>query len=127
MHTDVLIIDDSELIVQMLTMVCEGAGYRVRSCTAFSRVEQALTDAVPDVIVSDLNLPDVPGHDTIAALEALLAGRACPIIIISGQPRATLEALATARGLAGALSKDDGLAAIATQLPAMIEAVIASA
>ncbi len=120
MSIRVLIIDDSELILQMLTMVCQGAGYAVETLAAFPLVAQCLQRADFDVVITDLNLPDVPGNDTVAALRAFEVLAHTPIVIISGQPRSTLEAIATTRGAQGALSKDDGLPAIAQALPELI-------
>ncbi|MBA2662280.1 MAG: response regulator [Bradymonadaceae bacterium] len=116
----VLIIDDSELILQMLAMVCQGAGYTVEILAQFPLVAACLERASFDVVITDLNLPDVPGNDTVAALRTYPQLATTPIVIISGQPRATLNTIASERGAQGALSKDDGLPAIASELPAMI-------
>ncbi|MFU8805002.1 MAG: response regulator [Bradymonadaceae bacterium] len=122
--TRVLIIDDSELIVQMLTMVCQGEGFEVVSCLGFAEVEEAVRGSSPDVIVTDLNLPAIPGGDIVAALRTISQISDRPIVLISGQPQDTLDRIAAERGAQGALSKDAGLPVIASLLPALIHGLL---
>lgn len=119
----VLIIEDSPLIVQMLTMVCEGAGHTVTSTEKFSGVAALLADS-PEVIITDLNLPDVPGGDALSALKGLDEFGDTPIIIISGRPVEELEEIAQKSGAQGALSKDDGMPVISGKLPGMIDSLV---
>lgn len=120
----VLIIEDSPLVVQMLTMVCQGAGHDVESCENFSDVAARHQAHKPELIITDLNLPDVPGGDTIAAIRDLPGAETLPLIIISGRPRQELQQIATASGAQGALSKDDGMPVIASELPTMIDELL---
>lgn len=120
----VLIVEDSPLVVQMLTMVCQGAGHDVTSFETFSDAAEYLAGTLPDVILTDLNLPDVPGGDTIAALREIDGVAETPVIIISGRPRQELEQIAADSGAQGALSKDDGMPAISAELPPMIAELI---
>ncbi|RAL21167.1 hypothetical protein DL240_13620 [Lujinxingia litoralis] len=119
----VLIVEDSPLIVQMLTMVCQGAGHQVVACERFGEVSQAAAQGV-DVVITDLNLPEVPDDDTVRALREIAALKHLPMIIISGRPRAELEMIAAERGAQGALSKDEGMPVIAAELPPMIDALV---
>lgn len=115
----VLIIDDSELILQMLEMVVSGAGHVTTTVTGWAAAEAAYTASPPDVVITDLNLPEQP--DPIAALQAL---GDTPIIIVSGRPQAELDRIAADRGAQGALSKDAGMMVMAGALPALIAAVV---
>lgn len=121
MSQNILLLDDSELILQMLTMICQGEGHHTHTATTFARAQEIVESTPISLIITDLNLPDVAGHDTIAALRDVPAAQSTPIIIISGQPQATLDAIATERGAQAALSKDGGFPAIASALPALIQ------
>lgn len=121
---DVVLIEDSSLVIQMLTMVCEQAGHRVASYERFDDAADALGGNPPDIIITDLNLPDVPGGDTIGQLRAIDGLDQTPIIIISGRPRAELETLADEAGAQGALSKDDGMPVVSSELPPMIDTLV---
>lgn len=115
----VLIIDDSELILQMLEMLVVQAGHEVTTATSWNDVCAAYASANPDVVITDLNLPDQP--DPIAALAEL---GAAPIVIVSGRPQHELDALAAERGTAGALSKDAGMLGMSTTLPELIASLM---
>ncbi|TXD34752.1 response regulator [Lujinxingia vulgaris] len=119
----VLIVEDSPLIVQMLTMVCQGAGHDVVACERFGEVGEVAGQGF-DVVITDLNLPEVPGDDTVRALREIGGLASLPVIIVSGRPRAELEQIAAERGAQGALSKDDGMPVIAAELPPMIASLI---
>lgn len=121
MSHKILLLDDSELIIQMLTMICQGDGHQTHAATTFSDAQKILETTPIDLIVTDLNLPDITGHDTITALRQLPAAATTPIIIISGQPQTTLDAIAHERGAQAALSKDGGFPAIASTLPLLIK------
>lgn len=111
----VLIIDDSELILQMLEMVCQQAGYETGTATDIAAARAALEGCPYDVVITDLNMPDVA--DPVAEI------RSCcdlPIVIVSGQPQADLDAIAAERGAAGAVSKDAGMMGMATVLPELL-------
>ena len=120
----IVIVEDSELVIQMLTMVCQGAGHEVTSHQSFDEAAEYLRGHVPDLIITDLNLPDVPDDDTIAQLQAIEGLEHTPIIVVSGRPRQELEAIASASGAQGALSKDDGMPVVSAELPPMIDTLV---
>ena len=120
----VVIIEDSPLVIQMLTMVLEGAGHQVTPFERFGQATDALSTNPPDVVITDLNLPDAPRGDVVGQLRALQGMEPVPIIVISGRPRRELEELAAEAGAQGALSKDEGMPAISSQLPSMIDELL---
>jgi CheY-like chemotaxis protein len=115
----VLIVDDSELILQMLAMVIAQAGHEVLTAETW---DEAVVHygGCPDVVVTDLNLPDQA--DPVAAFHAM---GPTPVIIVSGRPQAELDELASACGAAGAVSKDAGMMGMAAVLPDLIGRVVA--
>ena len=117
----VLIVEDSPLVVQMLTMVCQGAGHEVISFERFSAAADYLRQSLPDLILTDLNLPDVPGDDTLSELRAIEGVADTPVVIVSGRPSQELQEIARSSGAQGALSKDDGMPVISQQLPGLID------
>ena len=100
----VLVVDDSELILQMLQMVVDQAGHETVIADCWAAGEAAYRSAPPDIVVTDLNLPDA--DDPVGGFIAL---GAAPVVIVSGRPQAELDELATERGAAGAVSKDAGM------------------
>ena len=120
----VAIIEDSSLVIEMLTMVCEGEGHDVVSFEKFGQAAASLGEVAPDIVITDLNLPDLDEGTTLESLRAIEGLESTPVIIISGRPRRELEQLAEESGAQGALSKDDGMPVISSQLPPMIEDLI---
>ncbi len=120
----IAIVEDSALVIQMLTMVCEGAGHQVASHECFDDAAEQLRKKAPDLIITDLNLPDVPEDDTIRQLRAIEGLENTPIIVVSGRPRQELVEIADASGAQGALSKDDGMPVVSAELPPMIDELV---
>ena len=79
----VLVIDDEPAMTEWLKMVIEAEGFEVRTALIGTRGEDVFKQWRPDVVVTDLMLPDIDG---IALLRRLKEIDPWPeIIIISGQ------------------------------------------
>ena len=79
----VLAIDDEPAMTEWLKMVIEAEGYEVRTALIGTRGEEIFKQWRPDVVVTDLMLPDLDG---IALLRRLKEIDVAPeVIIISGQ------------------------------------------
>ena len=117
----VLIVDDSELILQMLDMVCQQAGYRTATATSFGQVEALVSDETPSVIVTDLNLPDLDGQDAVGALHSIDRLTGIPTLVVSGMDADQLDQKADEIGADAAISKDGGMPAVQGQLPGLLE------
>lgn len=120
----VLIIDDSELIVSMLEMICGQLGYRTASALAFAQVDDLVSKEAPAVVLTDLNMPDVPENDPVQGLRTIPALSQTPIIVVSGMPQGELDEIAKTRGAQGAISKDAGLPGMMMQLGPMLEGLV---
>src|SRR4026209_900513 len=79
----VLAIDDEPAMTEWLKMVIEAEGYEVRTALIGTRGEEIFKQWRPDVVVTDLMLPDLDG---IALLRRFKDIDPSPeVIIISGQ------------------------------------------
>src|SRR5436309_2122884 len=79
----VLAIDDEPAMTEWLKMVIEAEGYEVRTALIGTRGEEIFKQWRPDVVVTDLMLPDIDG---VALLRRLKEIDAWPeVIVISGQ------------------------------------------
>ena len=79
----VLAIDDEQAMTEWLKMVIEAEGFEVRTALLGTRGEEIFKQWRPDVVITDLMLPDLDG---IALLRRLKEIDAAPeIIVISGQ------------------------------------------
>lgn len=117
----ILILDDSELIVSMLSMVCAQLGYEVLAAHSIDEVPGAIATARPAAILCDLNIPGVA--DPVASVRELLPG--VPIVLVSGIPQDELNAVAEQRGADAAISKDGGMPGIMTLLGPTLSILLA--
>src|SRR5258706_15742165 len=85
----VLAIDDEPSMTEWLKMVIEAEGFEVRTALIGPRGEEIFKQWRPDVVVTDLMLPDVDGVSLLRRLKEIDPWP--EIIVISGQgtiPRA---------------------------------------
>jgi CheY-like chemotaxis protein len=79
-----LVVDDNPDITAMLAAVLRHAGYTVSSAHS---APDALTMAVArhfDVVVSDIGMPGMTGHELARALRAMPEYRAIPMVAVTG-------------------------------------------
>src|ERR1051325_3583872 len=79
----VLAIDDEPAMTEWLKMVIEAEGYEVRTALIGTRGEEIFKQWRPDVVVTDLMLPDVDGIQLLRRLKEIDPWP--EIIVISGQ------------------------------------------
>jgi DNA-binding NtrC family response regulator len=68
MATTILIVDDEKNIRRTVRMVLEGEGYTVDEASSGEEALARLPDIAPDVILLDVQLPGVSGHDVMGSL-----------------------------------------------------------
>ncbi|MGM0556125.1 MAG: response regulator [Myxococcota bacterium] len=124
MSQTVLIIDDSALVLQMLEMVCQEAGYETIACSSFADVRAELTTESPDIIITDLNMPGLEGRDPVSALRADFDLEGVPIIVVSGLEADELQTRAAEIGANGFASKDEGMPGLQKALPEMLQRLL---
>jgi len=84
-ETRVLVVEDNFDVAEMLAMVLEGWGCRVRIAHTGVQAIQEATEEVVDLIVCDLNLPDVPGVELLPRLLDLDTCQDTVAVSLSGQ------------------------------------------
>ncbi|HZV75867.1 MAG TPA: response regulator [Conexibacter sp.] len=113
----ILVVDDSKVVHELARMALETlAGWDV--CSAESGVEalELAASARPDAILLDVEMPDMDGPATVAALRARPASATTPIVFLTGhddpQERSRLAVLA----VDGVLSKPFDVSALAGEV-----------
>src|SRR5437868_6123170 len=82
----VLLIDDeAEVLASMRIMLESAGGHRVRAVSSGSEAIKSLQETPPDVIITDLLLPEMDGIDIIRAIRGL--DQVTPIIAVTGDPQ----------------------------------------
>lgn len=80
--TDVLLVEDAPEFAQLVSIVLGDAGFRVRAVATMAEALTAMTTAMPDLVVLDLNLPDGDGLDLCRAIREHSNAY---IIVVSGR------------------------------------------
>ena len=68
MGTSILIVDDEKNIRRTVRMVLEGEGFSVEEAGSGEETLARLPDIVPDVILLDVQLPGISGHEVLESL-----------------------------------------------------------
>lgn len=69
---NLLIVDDEQSIRQLLTLVFERAGHRVRAVENGRQALAALREETTDLIISDVKMPDIGGIELLRAARELM-------------------------------------------------------
>lgn len=79
----VLVVEDSDVIRRVLTLILESEGYRVVECADGRGVERLARETRPDVITLDLSLPDLDGREVLRRLGNDPTLRHVPVVVLS--------------------------------------------
>ncbi|MDO8847117.1 MAG: response regulator [Coriobacteriia bacterium] len=95
---NVLIIEDSATLRQMVTMSLEERGYKVWSAADGITALHSLTEHVPDAIILDLNLPDIDGFELCKRMKASPGSHNIPVLVMTGLDQPGFEIMAIEAG-----------------------------
>jgi two-component system, chemotaxis family, chemotaxis protein CheY len=88
-----LVVDDSMLIRHTVCRFLEDRGFRVESATNGIEALEMLGGIRPDIIVTDLQMPKMDGHQFIDAVHGKPQTSEIPIVVLAGktQPQRPAE------------------------------------
>jgi putative two-component system response regulator len=116
----IMIIDDSEVIVNLLTLTLGPHGYRTVGFTDAQAALRALETASPDLVLVDINMPGMDGYEVCARIKELPRFRDTPVVFMSGMDDASVKVKAFRQGGVDYLTKpfqrEEVLARLATHL-----------
>ena len=101
----ILAVDDSE---DMLALVAKALGEEYRVMTAAdpgSAIEKAFGEPRPDLILLDIDMPDIDGFEVCRALKDEPATSAIPVIFLTGRSEAQSQVEGLALGAVDYISK----------------------
>ncbi|ARN75116.1 diguanylate cyclase [Oceanicoccus sagamiensis] len=102
---EILIVDDSPANIHVLAQLLS-AEYQVKVASDGARcLELALAGPAPDLILLDVNMPEINGYEVCKQLKANEATKTIPIIFITGMTSAENEAYGFELGAVDYISK----------------------
>ena len=120
----ILLIDDSEITLAMEKSVLESRGYEVKATSTLVEFEKTLESFKPDLILTDLHMPDAKGTDICRTLKNEFKTQDIPIVIFSSLGDEELGKLAQQVGADGFLSKANGLEALGEKIDELVESIL---
>jgi two-component system alkaline phosphatase synthesis response regulator PhoP len=103
----VLIVDDSDLFLEMIGAALEGAGYAVATATDLNGLETQREKGPVDLILMDVQMPEAFGDD-VAGVLRMVRGVNTPIYLLSSMDESELALRALEADIEGYISKRSG-------------------
>lgn len=103
----ILVVDDSEIVLEVAEMVLSEAGYDVATVASPFKLNPAIREHRPDVILLDVRMPALSGEKAAQILKQYNFSRHIPILLYSGLEEKELERLVGVTGAAGFIRKTD--------------------
>ncbi len=112
MTIKVLAIDDSRTIRSLVQKVMEEAGFHCALADDGVQGVARFQQDPPDVVITDINMPNMDGYGVIAAIRAGSINRNVPILVLTTESASHLKAKARDAGATGWIVKPFDDAAI---------------
>lgn len=81
----ILVVDDSPTIRKLVSMTLEKYGHKVLCATNGLDALNKLKEDVPDLILSDINMPHMDGYQLCKMIRGNAVTRSVPVIMLSGK------------------------------------------
>ncbi len=120
----ILILDDSTLTLEMEKGVLEERGYKVAVAATLLEFQAQLESFQPEIILTDLMMPDISGKDIVRVLKQDFHTEKIPVILFSSKPDAELRVIAEQAGADGHLSKSEGIDRLGDMVDELVESIL---
>jgi CheY-like chemotaxis protein len=120
--TVALVVDDDPDLRTLVRVVLEPRGFDVTEATTGGEALVALhTDALPDVVVLDVQMPDLDGWETLAAIRSQQRTATVPVILCTVRAQQPDVERGWALGCDGFLPKPFSIGQLLDQVTAVCE------
>lgn len=101
----VLVIDDERGFCDVVSVILESQGYEVQQAYEANDAFGLLTETVPDLILTDLMMPEVDGLSLIRRLRETPSWAQIPVVMISAHSEPEIQESAREAGASGFIAK----------------------
>ena len=108
----ILVVEDNEKNMKLFRDVLQAKGYRTLEATTGERALELAAKHLPDLVLMDIELPDVDGVDALARLRADERSAAIPVLALTAQAMAGDRERFLAVGFDGYISKPVNIASL---------------
>jgi two-component system cell cycle response regulator DivK len=117
----ILVIEDNALNLKLVRDVLEHAGYDVGSAATGELGVAAAATAPPDLVLLDLQLPGIDGHETLRRLRAEVLPADVPVVAVTALAMSEDRERASRAGFDGYLEKPNSPRARPGQVQRFLE------
>jgi DNA-binding response OmpR family regulator len=103
--TSVLIVEDDPFIRDITTLKCVAHGYTVTVCATADETLSAFEAVAHDIIILDLDLPDMSGVALLKEIKKHTNGQATKVVVFSNSTDPSLKAEVITIGMLGYFEK----------------------
>ena len=114
--TEVLIVEDDEFNIHLLSEVCRNSGYTVRAVMDGAAAIEAVNERVPDLLLLDVMIPRIDGFGVLERLRARDDSRNLPIIMVTAVQSAEARARCVQLGADDYVTKPFRIAELRTRM-----------
>jgi len=125
MAKKILLVDDRDIRLSVEKLLLEEAGFAVRTAHSLRQFDSVLTSWTPDLILTDVDMPEVSGPELCRHLRAQAAARHlfAPLVLLASLSEDELGPLARRCGADGWLCRNDSLDALPERVSRLCEAI----
>ncbi len=120
----ILLLDDSTITLEMEKAVLEDRGYKVAIASNLLEFQKELDVFQPEIILTDLMMPDISGKDIVRVLKQDFHTEKIPIILFSSKADDELAQIAEQAGADGFLSKSHGIEKLGDMVDEMVDSIL---
>jgi CheY-like chemotaxis protein len=120
----ILLLDDSTITLEMEKAVLEDRGYEVAVAANLLDFQAELDRFQPEVILTDLMMPDISGKDIVRVLKQDFHTERIPIVLFSSKADEELAEIAEQAGADGYLSKSHGIEKLGDMVDELVDSII---
>ena len=120
----VLVLDDTEVTRDLITLALEAEGHHVRAASPTNEVLALVNERKPDIVLTEARMPDAPDDQFCDFLRRRMAMDSIPIVIFSSAQGIELETLALNAGADLFISKEQGIEDLIRELSRLFEEIL---
>ena len=106
----IVVVEDNERNMKLFREVLESSGYRTLEATTGERAVELVVEHCPDLVLMDIQLPDIDGVEALGRLRADERSASLPVLALTAQAMEGDRERFIAAGFDGYLSKPVNIA-----------------
>ncbi len=120
----ILLLDDSTITLEMEKAVLEDRGYKVAIAANLLEFQSQLDRFQPEIILTDLMMPDISGKDIVRVLKQDFHTEKIPIVLFSSKNDDELREIAEQAGADGFLAKSHGIDKLGDMVDDLVDSIL---